>query len=188
MGHSNLSSNLASKVSVIAGVTLIVILLDLFLAFYAMSHGFAAPSNAIMVSGIDFQLQWLPLVGLFILSVAVFNDVFARIFPRWLSPEADPMSRLRFIRVAAVCLAVFVCFLYVPYLLGSNWFWRHLSHASHAVVQLNGFGTWLQSVEMPILALDPIWQYSITQILASAALVSFAWVLARPAKRPRKIR
>jgi hypothetical protein len=133
-------------------------------------------------------LLWLPLVGLFIVSIAALNDVFTRIFPRWLGPEADPIARLRLMRVAVVCLAAFVCFLYVPYLLGSDWFWRHLSHASHAVSQLNGFGAWLQNLEMPILALDPVWQYSITQILAAAAFVVCAWALARPAKRPRKIR
>jgi hypothetical protein len=188
MGHSNLASNLANKVSAIAGVTLIVILLDLLLVFYVTSHGFAPTANGIMVGGINLQLQWLPLLGVLIVSIAALYDAFTRIFPRWLGPEADPMARLRLMRLAAVCVAAFVCFLYVPYLLGSNWFWLHLSHISHVVGQLRGFGTWLENVEMPILALDPVWQYSVTEILASAALVLFAWALARPAKRPRKIR
>jgi hypothetical protein len=188
MGRSNLASNLASKVSAIAGVTLIIILLDLVFVFYVVSHGFVPATNEIMVGGINLQLQWLPLLGILIVSIAALHDAFTRIFPRWLGPEADPMARLRLMRVVAVCLAAFVCFMYVPYLLGSNWFWLHLSHASHAVGQLKGFGTWLENVEMPILTLDSVWQYSITQILASAALVFFAWALARPAKRPRKIR
>jgi hypothetical protein len=188
MGRSTLDSSLVSKVSAIAGVTLVVILLDLLLVFYAASHGFAPTANGIMVGGINLQLQWLPLLGILIVSVASLHDAFTRIFPRWLGPGADPMASLRLMRVLAVCLAAFVCFLYVPYLLGSNWFWLHLSHASHAVSQLQGFGTWLENVEMPILALDAVWQYSITQIVASAALVFFAWALARPAKRPRKLR
>jgi hypothetical protein len=188
MGLSNLDSNLTSKVSAIASVTLIVILLDLLLVFYVASHGFAPATNEIMVGGIALPLQWLPLLGILIVSIAALHDAFTRIFPRWLGPGADPMARLRLMRVLAICLAAFVCFLYVPYLLGSNWFWLHLSHASHAVNGLRGFGTWLENVEMPILALDAVWQYSVTQILASAALVFFAWVLARPAKRPRKVR
>lgn len=183
-----MASILANKVSAIAGATLIVILLDLLLVFYAVSHGFAPTTNEIMVGGINLQLQWLPLLGILVVTIAALHDAFTRIFPRWLGPEADPMARLRLMRVVAVCLAAFVCFLYVPYLLGSDWFWLHLSHASHAIGPLQGFGTWLENVEMPILALNPVWQYSITQVLASAVLVFFAWALARPAKRPRKIR
>ena len=183
-----MASNLASRVSAIAGVTLIVILLDLLLVLYVVSHGFSPMAKGIMIGGINVQLQWLPLLGILIVSIAALQDAFTRLFPRWLVPEADPMARLRLMRVVAVCLAAFVCFLYVPYLLGSNWFWLQLSHASHVIGQLQGFGSWLEKVEMPILALDPVWQYSITQILASAALVLFAWALARPAKRPRRLR
>jgi len=188
MGYSHLVSNLASKLYTIVCVTLILVMLDLFLVFYVVSHGFTPTSSGIMMGGITIQLQWLPLLGIFMVSVATLQDAFTRIFPRWLSPEADPMARLRLMRMIVVCMAVFVCFLYMPYLLGSNWFWLHLSHASNVISQLKGFGAWLQNVETPILALDAVWQYSITQVLAGAALVSSAWALARPAKRPKKIR
>jgi hypothetical protein len=169
-------------------MAIIVILLDLFLAIYVTSHGFSPTTNGIMVGENSFQIQWLPVLGVLVLSLAALYDAFTRVFPRWLGPEADPISRLRFMRVVTLSLAAFVCFLYIPYLLGSNWFWLHLSHASHYIGQLQGFGTWLENIEMPILSLNPVWQYSVTQILASGALVFFTWALARPARRPRKIR
>jgi len=183
-----LASNRASKVSYIVGWTVVVVLLDLLLVLYVVSHGFEPLTNGITVGGFTLQLQWLPLVGVVIVAFSVWTDVFTRIFPRWLGPETDPMARQRLMRVVTVSLTVFVCVLYLPYLLGSYWFWRHLSQASHVIGQLQGVGDWLETLEMPILTLNPVWQYSVTQILACAALGLFAWALARPAKRPRRIR
>ena len=170
------------------GWTVGVVLLDLLLVFYVMAHGFKAVNNGIMIGGFSLQLQWLPLLGVLVVALAVWSDAFTRIFPRWLGPEADPMARLRLLRVVTISLTAFVGFLYIPYLLGSSWFWLHLSHVSHAISPLQGVGSWLEAVEMPILTLDPVWQYAVTQVLACAALVFFALALARPAKRIRKIR
>lgn len=188
MGNSKLASNLASKASSVLGATAIIILIDLLLIFYALAHGFGSSSNGVTLGGINVQLQWLPLLGVLVVSLAAFYDAFTRIFPRWLKPEADPIARLRFMRVVVVCVAAFTCVLYIPYLLGSSWFWLHLSHVSHLIHQLQGFGAWLEKVEMPILSLDAVWQYAATQVLAAATLVVFAWVLARPAKRPKRMR
>jgi hypothetical protein len=183
----HLASNLGSKISFIVGWTAVVVLLDALLVLYAMSHGLDSGTNA-MIGGVKFPLEWLPLLGVLIVSMAVWYDAFTRIFPRWLGPEADPLARLRFIRAGTVSLLAFVCLLYLPYLFGSNWFWLGLSEGSHVLGQLSGFGNWLETVEMPILTLNAIWQYSVTQILATAALIFFAWALARPAKRLRRIR
>lgn len=177
-----------TRVSSVLGWTVVVVLLDLLLVFYVMTHGFEAMTNGLMIGGFSLQLQWLPVLGVLIVALAVWSDVFTRIFPRWLGPDADPMARFRLLRVATISLTAFVCFLYLPYLLGSGWFWSHLSEASHLIAPLQGFGNWLEKVEMPILTLDPIWQYAVTQVLACAALVFFAWVFARPAKRLKRIR
>jgi hypothetical protein len=169
-------------------VALIVGALDVLLVLYVLAHGFSSTTGELHLDGVSLQLQWLPVFGVVIVSIAALQDAFTRVFPRWLGPEADPIARLRLLRVVTVCLAAFACILYVPYLLGSNWFWLHLSHASRVLRQLEGFGTWLQGVESPILAWDPVWQYSLTEILASAALIFSIWILARPTRRPRRIR
>jgi hypothetical protein len=170
------------------GWTIVVVLLDALLIFYVTSHGFEPLTGGITVGGFSFQLQWLPLVGVLIVALAVWSDVFTRMFPRWLGPETDPMARLRLLRVVTVSLTAFVCFLYLPYLFGSYWFWIRLSQASHVIHQLEGFGNWLENLELPILTLNPVWQYAVTQILACVAFSFSAWALARPAKRPRRIR
>jgi hypothetical protein len=183
-----LASTPATKVSSIVGITVLVLLLDLLFVFYVTSHGFNATSNQIMVSDLSIQLQWLPVIGVVIVSLVGWYEVFARIFPRWAGPELDLLARLRLVRVVALSIAVFVCVLYLPYLLGSNWFWEKMSHLSRDVSQFRGFGNWLLNLEMPLLTLDPIWQYSITQILASGVMVIFAWVFARPIRRVKKFR
>lgn len=187
-GKLHLTSNLSSKTSSVLGATAIVVLIDLLAIFYVLAHGFSSAGNGAMSGGMNLQLQWLPLIGILLVSLAVFYDAFTRIFPRWLGPQADPLARLKFLRVVAVGVAAFACVLYIPYLLGSSWFWLHLSHVSNVIHPLQGFGAWLEKVEMPILSVNAVWQYSATQVLATAALVVFAWALARPTKRPQRIR
>jgi hypothetical protein len=184
----SLASNLISKLTSVLGVTLVAVLLDLVAVYYVMSHGFSPTSPGITFGGISLQLQWFPVLGVLIVAAAVTYDAFTRVFPRWLGPEVDPTARLRFVKMVVFSLVAFVCLLYVPYLLGSGLFWRHLSEASHAVGQLRGFGSWLENVELPILSLDPVWQFATTQLIASGALVFFAWVFARPTRRTKKLR
>ncbi|MGP8127771.1 MAG: hypothetical protein ACLP9D_08175 [Candidatus Bathyarchaeia archaeon] len=184
----NLASNRSSKLSLTLGVTIIVLLLDLLFVFYMTSHGLTSMNNELNIGGVGIQLQWLPVVGVLIVSLVAWYEAFTRIFPRWVGPEVDQLARVRLIRVIILSLTVFVCFLYVPFLLGSNWFWNGVSALSRSITQFRGFGNWLLSVETPILSLDPLWQYSVTQILACGALICFTWAFARSTRRLRKAR
>jgi hypothetical protein len=183
-----LASNRSSKLWWVVGITVAVLLLDLLFVFYMTSHGLSPMTNELKIGGVGIQLQWLPVLGVLIVSFVAWDDAFTRIFPRWVGPEVDPLARMRLIRVVALALAVFVCFLYVPFLLGSNWFWDGVSVLSRSVTQFRGFGNCLLSVEAPLLSLDPLWQYSITQILACGAMICFTWAFARPMKRVRRPR
>ena len=183
-----MASNRSSKLSSILGVTIIVLLLDLLFVYYMTSHGISPMTNELKIGGFSIQLQWLPVFGVVLVSLVAWDDAFTRIFPRWVGPEADPLARMRLMRVITLSLAVFVCFLYVPFLLGSNWFWNGASTLSRSFTQFRGFGNWLLSVETPVLSLDPLWQYSITQILACGAMICFTWAFARPTRRLRKPR
>jgi hypothetical protein len=183
-----LASSLSGKVPSVLAVTAVIVLLDLLLIVYVTSHGFQTANGGLVFGSVNFQLQWLPLIGVVVLSLAASSDAFNRIFPRWLGAGGDPTARLRYLRVFTVALLVFVCVLYIPYLVGSNWFWGNLSNASRSIGQLQGFGSWLERIEMPVLAIDPVLQYSITQIVACGSLVFVTLILARPQKRPRKLR
>ncbi len=182
------ASNRSNKTASIVGVTVIVLLLDLLFVFYMTSHGLSSMTNELKIGGVGFQLQWLPVLGVLLVSLVAWYDAFTRIFPRWVGTEVDPLSRLRLIRVITLSLAVFACFLYVPFLLGSNWYWDGISSMSRSITQFQGFGNWLLSIETPLLSLDPLWQYSIIQILACGAMICCTWAFVRPMRRLRKPR
>jgi hypothetical protein len=183
-----MASNRMTKVASVVGVTVVVLLLDILFVYYVTSHGFKAGTNELMIGGFAIQLQWLPTIGVLLVSLIGWTEVFTRLFPRWAGPEIDPLAQLRLARVITVSIAAFACFLYLPYLLGSNWFWEGLSHLSRSISQFRGFGGWLQSVELPILNSDAVFQYSVAQVVASGAMVAFAWIFARPIRRARKLR
>lgn len=184
----SLASNRSSKLSSTVGVTVVVLLLDLLFVVYMTSHGLSPMTNELKIGAVSLELQWLPVLGVLIVSLVAWYDAFTRIFPRWVGPEADPLARLRLIRVIVLSLAVFACFLFIPFLLGSNWFWDGASALSRSINQFRGVGNWLLNVEAPLLSLNPLWQYSITQILACGAMICFTWAFARPMRRLRKPR
>jgi hypothetical protein len=178
-----------TKWSSIIGIAVVIFLLDWFYMLYITSHGFDLKAENFSVAGSSFpvQLQWLPVVGVVIVAFVALYEVSARIFPRR-GIEIDPLGGLRLLRAVAFSLALFVCVLYVPYLIGSNWFWARLSELSRSVSQVQSFGLSLLSTDESVMALSPLWQYSLSQTLAPAAMVLSAWAFGRGGRRPRKQR
>jgi hypothetical protein len=178
------------KLSSILGVTVATFLLDWFYLSYITAHGFDLKIQQFVVAGFGFSmpLQWLPIIGVMFVSLVTWYEVFARIFPRRGATEFDPLANLRLIRVIVLSLGLFLCVLYIPYLIGSNWFWARLSDASKSVTQLGGFGLSLLNTDESAMGLNPLWQYSLTQVLATGALVFGAWAFGRVPRRPRKPR
>jgi multisubunit Na+/H+ antiporter MnhC subunit len=183
-----MASNSTAKLLSVIGVTLVVLLIDLLSVLYATSHGLNVNANSLALDGLALPLQWLPFIGVVLVSLVVWYEAFARIFPRRSGPEADPLARLRLLRAIVIALAAFACLLFIPYLLGSNWFWTKLSHLSRSISQLRDFGTWLLSTEAQFTGLDPIWQYSTLQILSAGAMVLVAWIFTRQPRRLKKFR
>jgi len=184
------SSPTLVKVSSVLGVTVAIFLLDWFYVAYLIAHGFEVKAQELTVGGLSFSipLQWLPVLGIVIMSLVAWYEVSARIFPRRAGPEIDPLARLRLMRVVAFSITIFVCVLYIPYLVGSNWFWARLSEFGRSVSQVRDFGQSLLPTVESAVTLYPLWQYSLSQVLASGAMVFVAWVVGRVAKRPRKPR
>jgi len=183
-----MATNTATKVVSVIGVTVVVLLLDLLGVYYATSHGLNALGSALTLNGFSLPVQWLPVIGVALVSLVVWYEVFTRIFPRRAGPEVDQLGRLRLLRVIIFALAAFAFMLFVPYLLGSNWFWAKLSHLSRSISQLQGFGKWMLGAETQFISLDPIWQYATVQLLSSATMVLAAWTLTRPSRRFKKFR
>lgn len=157
---------------------------------YMTEYGLEAKTQTLMLGSFSMQipLLWLPVIGILLVSVVALYDVILRIFPRRTGPEVDPLGNARLIRAIAFSVMVFALVLYLPYIVGSNWFWARLSDAGRSVTQMQGFGTSLLHAQERLMTMNPLWQYAVSQVMATAAFVLVAWAFARIARRPRKLR
>lgn len=178
------------KLSSIFGVSLVIFLLDWFFMTYVTTHGFVVKTQNFTLGGFNLQvpLQWLPVIGVVLVSLVAWYEVSAQIFPRRAGPETDPLANARIIRVIMFSVTAFVIVLYLPYVLGSNWFWTGINGMGRSISQFRDIGLSLLHRQERIMTLDPLWQYSLAQVLATAAMVSVAWLFARTARRHRKLR
>jgi hypothetical protein len=177
------------KLTTIFGITILVLLLDWLYVIYITTHGLEVRTQPLMLDGVDYALplEWLPVIGIAVVSLVAWYEVWGRIFPRR-GVEFDHLSNLRLVRVIVISVALFVCVLYIPMLLGSNWFWAGLSDMSKSVSQVRDLALSLLGTDQAVGDIYPLYQYSISQVLATAALVLSAWSFGRVTRRPRKTR
>ena len=175
------------KFYVVIGVTAAVFLLDWFYLAYITSHGFTAKTSEFVLGSLKFSIpiQWLPVIGVVLVSLAVWYEVTAAIFPRRVALESDQLSNLRLVRVVVISLAAFVCVLYIPYILGSVWFWARMSSAS-SISQIHDFALSLLNTDKPVMELNPLWQYSISQASALMIMILSASIFGRGTRRIRR--
>jgi formate/nitrite transporter FocA (FNT family) len=182
-----LVSNFTLKVSSILGVTAVLFLLDWFYMNYLTSHGLDIVTQPIGVLNMSLPLQWLPVLGVVLLSLVTWYEAYYAIFPRR-GLEANPLGQLRLVRAIVFSVALFVWVLFIPELVGSNWFWSRLGDAAKSIAAVRGFGVSLLGSVESLMGLSLLWQYSFSQVMASAAMVFGALVLARSVRRTRKTR
>jgi hypothetical protein len=168
------------------GIAAVIGLLDWFYMFYITSFTLQVKTQTVGAGGFKFliPIEWLPILGVFLATLVAWFEVSDKIFPRRSGPEIDQLANARLLRAVAFSVMTFVCVLYVPYLLGSNWFWAKVS----SIPQLGDIGLTLLNTQEPAMTLDPLWQYSISEVLATAAMVLVAWAFSRIPRRPRKPR
>ena len=178
------------KLATIIGVTVVFLLLDWLYLIYITAHGFEVKVQELAFGGfrLSIPLQWLPIIGVVFVSLVGWYEVSYRIFPRRGVLEVDPVANLRLLRVIIFSVAFFIFILYIPSLIGSNWFWARMSDAGKSIPQVQNFGQSLLSTDESAMGLNPLWQYSLTQVIAAAALVFSTWAFARRPRRPRKLR
>jgi hypothetical protein len=168
------------------GIAAVIGLIDWFFMFYITSYNFQAKPVDVGSFKLPITVQWLPVLGIVLATFVAWFEVSARIFPRRGGPTVDPLGHARLLRAVGFSIMTFVCVLYIPYLLGSNWFWAEMSSLSHSSSQVRDFGLSLLNTQEPFMTLDPIWQYSVSQIIATAAMILVALALSRTPKRIRK--
>jgi hypothetical protein len=156
---------------------------------YIVEYGLQSKTQALAIGGLKLQIaiQWLPVIGVLFVALVALYDVILRIFPRRTGPEVDPLGNARFIRVIAFSVMAFACVLYIPYILGSNWFWARVGEVSRNIPQLRSASQSLLNGIQQFMTMDQLWQYTISQVLAAAALVFVGWFFART-RRVRKLR
>jgi hypothetical protein len=176
-----------TRLSTVLGTTAVIFLLDWFYLAYIASKGFELKIHEFMLGTVKLSipLQWLPVVGVVLVSFVAWFEVSFTLFPRRAAPEQDTLSILRLMRVILVSLAAFVCVLYIPYIIGSDWFWTRMSSASN-ISQLHDFAQSFLNAEKSVMGLDQIWQYSISQFASLLVMVSSAWIFGRGPRRIRK--
>lgn len=181
------TSHFANKLSSILGVSVLIFLLDWFYLIYITSKGLELKTQTFTLSSmsVSIPLQWLPVFGVVLVSLATWYEAYYRIFPRR-GIEIDPLARMRLVRAIVLSLALFVLVLYVPSLIRSSWFWTSLSGAGKSITQVRDFGNSLLNSVQSLILLNLLWQYSISQTLAPAVMVLGTWALGRTARRVRK--
>jgi hypothetical protein len=180
-------SSFTIKLSSIFGVSLVIFLLDWFYMAYLTSKGLDLKAQALAFSGMNLSLplQWLPVLGIVLVSLVTWYEAYYRIFPRR-GIEIDPLGRMHLVRAVVFSVTMFVLILYLPALVGSDWFWTAMSNASNSMTQVRDFGNSLLAGAGSPMRLDLIWQYSLSQVVAAAVMVFGALVLGRAARRVRK--
>jgi hypothetical protein len=178
------------KWPLIAGAALVLVLVDAFFIVYVTSYGLGAKAQNIALggAGVSIPLQWVPLLGVLLLSFVTWYEAYYRVFPKRGAFEIDPLARLRLLRAVVFSLAVFVLVLYVPYLIGSNWFWARMSETGRSITQVHDFGLSLLNSVQSMMLMNQLWQYSLSQSLAAAAMILGAWAFARSGRRQKKSR
>lgn len=175
------------KFAVVLGVTAAVFLIDWFYLAYLTSHGFVLKTSEFILGSFRFPipLQWLPVMGIVLVSLTVWYEVTSALFPRRVALESDQLSNLRLVRVVVTSLAAFVCVLYIPYIIGSDWFWARMSSAS-SISQVHDFALSLLNTDKSVMELNPLWQYSISQASALMTMILAASIFGRVTRRIRR--
>ncbi len=177
----------STRFSSIIGTTAVIFLLDWFYLAYMTSKGFEPKIHefAFDTFKLSIPIQWFPVVGVLLVSLVVWYEVSFTIFPRRVALEQDTLSYIRLMRAVIISIAVFVSVLYVPYIVGSDWFWARMSSLS-SIPQIRDLGQSLLNADETLMGLDQIWQYSISQFAALMCMILFALFFGRSPKRIRK--
>ncbi len=177
-----------NKLSAVFGVTALILIVDWFYVQYISAYGLEPKMQQVSLGSFAFSLPllWVPVAGIALVSLVAWYEVSTQLFPRRTTGEVDSLATLRLFRAVAFSVALFVVVLYVPNIIGSNWFWTRLSDAGKSMSQIRGFGFSLLGTGESFMAFSTLWQYSLSQNLATAVMVVAAWVFGRAARRPRK--
>ena len=164
-------------------------MLDYAFLDYLISHGLEPKLYLVQVAGLQFSipLVGLTFIGVLIVAIAAWSNMSSRV-PIAAAREMSQLESIRILRAAGVAVFFFSAVLFGPYIIGSSAFWRQVASLSRSVPQLAGsLQTVFNSIQ-PVMALDTLTKFAISQNAAAAALVVVSGLIGygqRPVRRAR---
>lgn len=194
-GYKRVVLRWATARGVISAALLVatIILLQFFFIDYALSHGFSPTNEQVKIGTLQvtFLIVLLPAVGvtLVILSSWMYAidrtmRVKVKVDLRKQRVEADS----RMVELGALILGAYSLFLFIPYILGSNWFITGANDLSQRLPQLGQFFAGAYGSVILLMDLDSIWKFALSQNLAACSTAFFAALYVRRRGRTRKPR
>ncbi len=169
------------------------ILLQVFFVEYMSFHGFSLRNEQIKIGTLEVfvPIVLLPTLGvtLVILSswmYAVERTMRVRIKADLRKQRIERVSRM--VETSALILGNYSLFLFIPYILGSNWFMTGVNNLSTNLPQLGWFFAIAYGTIISLMDLDSIWKFALSQNLAACGAALFAAVYVHRQERVRKPR
>jgi len=170
-----------------------IILLQFFFVEYMFSHGFSPINEQIKIGTLQVTVPIVLLPALGVTLVILSSWMFAVDRTMRVKMKTDLRKQRmgedsRMVEVGALILGAYSLFLFIPYILGSNWFITGANSLSKNLPQLGQFFTSAYGSAILLMDLDSIWKFALSQNLAACSAALFAALYVRRQGRARKLR
>jgi len=194
-GYKRVVLRWATARGIISAALLIatIILLQLFFIDYMSSHGFSPRNEQVELATLQVAAPTvlLPTLGVTLVMLsswmyAVDRTMRVRMKTDLRRQRMEADSRM--VEVGALILGTYSLFLFIPYILGSNWFITGANNLSQRLPQLDQFFASAYGSVILLMDLDSIWKFALSQNLAACSAAFFAALYVRRQSRARKPR
>jgi len=170
-----------------------IIVLQFFFIDYMFSHGFSPRNEQIKIGTLQVTVPIVLLPALGVTLVILSSWMFAVDRTMRVRMKTDLRKQRmgadsRMVEVGALILGAYSLFLFIPYVLGSNWFITGANNLSQRLPQLGQLFASAYGSAILLMDLDSIWKFALSQNLAACSAALFAALYVRRQGRARKLR
>jgi len=194
-GYKRVVLRWATARGIISAALLIaaIVFLQLFFIDYMLSHGFSPRNEQVEIGTLQVTapIVLLPTVGVTLVMLSSWMYAVDRTMRVRMKTDLRRQrigADSRMVEVGALILGAYSLFLFIPYILGSNWFITGVNSLSQRLPQL---GQWFASAYGSVILLmdlDSIWKFALSQNLAACTATFFVALYVRRQGRARKPR
>jgi len=170
-----------------------IIVLQFFFVDYVLSHGFSPQNGQVKFGTLQVTVPIVLLPALGVTLVLLSSWMYAVDRTMRVRMKTDLRTQrtetvLRMVEVGALILGTYSLFLFIPYILGSNWFITGVNNLSRSLPQLGRFFESAYGSVIFLMDLDSIWKLALSQNLAACSATLFAALYVRRQGRAGKTR